>query len=93
MEHVYSTICRLLVLLAMCCVVLQAYAEDINPEACDCDSLHLSEAEIAGGCPHSVKMETCPRYREAMLWQERLRQERERRDLERRMEPRYIPGR
>lgn len=89
----YPKTCRLLVLLTTCYFVLQAHAEDVNPDACDCDSLHLSEAEIAGGCPHHVKMEACPRYREAMLWQERLRKERERRDLERRMEPRYIPGR
>lgn len=74
-------------------LVLQSHAVEENPDACDCDTLEVSEEEIAGGCPPAVKMRVCPKYREAMIWQERLQQERERRDLERRMEPRHAPVR
>lgn len=60
-----------------------------NPDACDCNTIVVSEEETRNGCPASVKEQICPLYRQAMWQKEQLKKEQELRKLEKRMQPRY----
>ncbi|MEJ2760785.1 MAG: hypothetical protein P8126_04420 [Gammaproteobacteria bacterium] len=68
-----------------------AFAAKDNPKACNCDTIILSDQEIADGCTDAVKKKTCPLYRETQIWKERLRQQHEERLREKRMQPLNIP--
>lgn len=70
---------------------LNGHAMEDDPKACNCETVEVSAQEQAGGCPADVKEKTCPLYREARVWKERLRQQQEQRRLEKRMEPPTIP--
>jgi hypothetical protein len=78
-------------LLASLSSVPPAHAMGDNPKACNCKTLDVSGEEAAGGCPARVKEQTCPLYRDAQTWKERLRQQHEQRRQEKSMEPSNIP--
>jgi hypothetical protein len=71
--------------------LLAAATVEDDPGACDCDSIDITETEIRNGCPARVKEQTCPLYRQTLIWRERLRQQREQRRLEKQMEPVPVP--
>lgn len=68
---------------------LNTYAQEGSPESCDCNTIIVSEEEASSGCPASVKEETCPVYRDAMMKKEQLQREEELRKMRKNMEPRY----
>ena len=68
---------------------LHAQPIEDNPSACDCDQITISSEEEQGGCPDSVKRETCAKFREMEQWQETLKKQKELRRLEDSMVPRY----
>ena len=72
---------------------LSAYSVEDNPQACDCETVEISQQEEAGGCSAQVKEKACPLYRETRIWKERLHEQQERRRLEKRMEVPNIPHR
>lgn len=72
-------------------LTLDAFAAKDNPKACNCDTITLSDREIANGCTNAIKEKTCPLYREIQVWKERLRQQHEERLKEKRMQPLNVP--
>ena len=72
-------------------LVQDACAAGDDPKACNCDTITVSDREITNGCTAAVKERTCPLYREAQVWKERLRQQHEERLKEKRMQPLNIP--
>lgn len=83
--------CLLLFCLYAPCHAAGTAATDGNPQACDCKTLDVSDREAAAGCPAQVKERTCPMYRDAQEWKQRLRDLQERRRLEKRMQPPIVP--
>lgn len=81
--------CRVLLLVALILTALCTYAGENNTDACDCNTIVLSDEEIQNGCTASVKEQTCSLYRLSMWRKEQLMKEQELRKLEKRMEPRY----
>ena len=69
--------------------VINAYADEGNPQACDCKTIFVSDEETGAGCPASVKEEACPMFRDAMMQKEQIKREQELRKMRKNMEPRY----
>ena len=69
---------------------LNIHASEDNPSACNCNTIVIGDQEEQGGCPLSVKRETCPKFREMENWQMRLRQQQKLKDLEDRMNPGHM---
>jgi len=65
------------------------YGQKSNPDACDCNTIIVSDEETGNGCPAFVKEQIYPLYRQAMWQKDYLNKEQDLRKLEKRMEPRF----
>ena len=79
----------LIALVLLFCTGLNTYAQEGNPQACDCKTIFVSDEEASAGCPASVKEETCPMFRDAIMQKEQIKREQELRKMRKNMEPRY----